>query len=171
MPDTGFPYSADHDAKVLILGSMPSCKSLARQQYYAHPRNTFWPIMAALFEFNSTLKYSEHLRQLRINKVALWDVAHRCVRPGSLDHAIEMETVVPNDFISFFEQHRDIHVIFFNGQKAAELYRRLVLPELASPGCGLPRHILPSTSPAHAALSQTEKLKVWKIIRQTLEMS
>jgi hypoxanthine-DNA glycosylase len=152
MPDTGFPYSANHDAKVLILGSMPSRTSLAKQRYYAHPRNAFWPIMAELFKFDSGLEYAEHLRQLRKNRVALWDVAHRCVRPGSLDQAIEMETVVPNDFISFFGQHQNIQAVFFNGQKAAELYRQLVLPDLTLPCCDLPCHTLPSTSPAHDRL-------------------
>ena len=35
--------------KVLIVGSFPSVSSLAQQQYYAHPRNQLWPIVAALW--------------------------------------------------------------------------------------------------------------------------
>jgi len=170
MIETGFPCSANSDASILILGSMPGQESLSQQQYYAHPRNMFWPVMEELFGIDHHLAYANRLSGLRDRGVALWDVAHRCVRPGSLDQAIEMETVAPNDFISFFDQHRNIRAIFFNGRKAAELYRRLVLRELTSPGCDLPRHTLPSTSPTHAAMSWTEKLNTWEIIRQTLEI-
>ncbi|ATX80226.1 hypoxanthine-DNA glycosylase [Mariprofundus aestuarium] len=92
MIDRGFPYSANRDAKILILGSMPSRKSIAADQYYAHPQNGFWPIMGELFGFTASLEYEERLAQLRKNGVGLWDVAHQCVRPGSLDSAIEIES-------------------------------------------------------------------------------
>ena len=108
MPDTAFPYSADHDAKVLILGSMPSRKSLAARQYYAHQQNAFWPIMGELFGFSTHLGYEQRLERLRENHIALWDVAHQCVRPGSMDHAIEMESVVANDFAAFLTRHPSI---------------------------------------------------------------
>ncbi len=167
MHDTGFPYSASPDARVLILGSMPSRKSLAEVQYYAHPRNAFWPIMGALFDFDPCLDYQARLSKLRENGVALWDVAHRCVRPGSLDAA--MREVEANDFATFLKAHPHIRAIFFNGHKAEELYRRLVLPSLTTERQRLERHLLPSTSPAHAARDFTEKLADWQAVRRALE--
>ncbi|MDQ7012195.1 MAG: DNA-deoxyinosine glycosylase, partial [Mariprofundaceae bacterium] len=152
---TGFDFSADADARVLVLGSMPSEVSLRRQQYYAHPRNAFWPIMGELFGFDPTLPYPERLRALRANRVALWDVAHRCVRPDSLDAA--MRDVEANDFPAFFAAHPQIGSIFFNGGKAEALYRQLVLPRLPAVLQAIPRKRLPSTSPAHAGMDFAAK--------------
>jgi len=165
MHDTGFPYAADATAQILILGSMPGRKSLDAAQYYAHPQNAFWPIMAALFGFDAGLNYQERLAKLCANHVALWDVAHRCVRPGSLDSAIETKSVVANDFISFFNQHPDLRAIFFNGRKAEELYRKLVWPALPISYQHIRQHLLPSTSPAHARMNHVQKLDAWRMIQ------
>ncbi len=169
MPDTGFPYSASPHAKILILGSMPGRKSLIEDQYYAHPQNGFWPIMGELIGFEAGMEYEERLTRLREAGVALWDTAHQCVRPGSLDSAIELETVLANDFESFFKIHQKIRAIFFNGRKAEELYRKLVQPDLSSEFKQIETHILPSTSPANAVMNRSQKLEAWNIIIQTLE--
>lgn len=166
--ETGFHYVAGMDARVLILGSMPSSASLGAAQYYAHPRNAFWPIMGALCRFEVSMAYDQKLVQLKQNKIALWDVVHRCQRPGSLDSNILADTVVENDFRAFFAIHKQIHTIFFNGKTAAGLFRRHVLPHLESPWRELPRLILPSTSPTHAALSFNEKLSIWKQVRDSI---
>jgi len=169
MHDTGFPLSAAADAQVLILGSMPSRKSLADDQYYAHPHNAFWPIMAALLGFDPQLPYADRLQQLRLHRVALWDVAYQCVRPGSMDHAIAMDSVVANDFAALFSHYSHIRMVFFNGQKAGELYRKKVLPQLPDAFRQIPSRILPSTSPANAAASRSQKLRAWQIVKQALE--
>ena len=82
---TGFPAIADKHAQILILGSMPSVKSLEKQQYYAHPRNAFWPIMLALFNIDKELNYQQRCQCLVKNNVAVWDVLKSCQRQGSLD--------------------------------------------------------------------------------------
>jgi len=166
MPDVGFPYIATPDAKILILGSMPGRKSLVQQQYYAHAQNSFWPIMSKLFRFSADLEYHLRLQLLQEQRVALWDVAYQCVRAGSLDQAIEMDTVVANDFATFFSQHRHVKVLFFNGRKAEQLYHRLVS---YSNNESLQMHLLPSTSPAHASISRQEKCRAWKIVKEALE--
>jgi len=164
MRDTGFPYAADNTAQILILGSMPSRKSLAATQYYAHPQNAFWPIMAALFDFDVGLAYEKRLSKLCANHVALWDVAHQCIRPGSLDSAIDMTSVVANDFIFFFNTHPHIRAIFFNGRKAEALYRSLVWPTLPSAQQHILQKLMPSTSPANAGMNRAQKLAAWRMI-------
>jgi TDG/mug DNA glycosylase family protein len=161
MHDKGFPPIADAHAQVLILGSLPGQASLQRQQYYALPRNAFWKIMGRLFGAGPELPYAERAQCLVRNGIALWDVCAAAQRPGSLDAAIVHSSVVPNDLAAFIESHPGIGLVCFNGGKAAELYRRLVLPGLPAKLGTIRTETLPSTSPAHAAMSFEEKLTRW----------
>jgi len=158
-----FPFSADCHARVLILGSMPGIESLRQQQYYAHPRNLFWDFMDELFAARREVPYKKRLAILRKNKIALWDVAHTCRRRGSLDS--NMADVMPNDFKTLFARAPRIHTVFFNGQKAAALFRRLVQPNLKR---DLTLKTLLSTSPANASISITAKRKAWRQIKDPL---
>ncbi len=166
MPDTGFPPIADTHARVLILGSLPGQMSLQRQQYYAHPHNAFWRIMSQLFGAGLELPYAERAQRLVQNGIALWDVCAAAQRPGSLDAAIVHASVVPNDFAAFIQSHPDIGLISFNGGKAADLYRRLVLPTLPERLRAIRTETLPSTSPAHAAMTFDDKLARWSAINK-----
>ena len=166
--ETSFEKVAADDALVLILGSMPGVASLKAGQYYAHPRNLFWNMMGEIFGFGQNLPYPERIQLLKQNRIALWDVAHQCERVGSLDSNIRSGSVIANDFNDLFEPSSQIGAIFFNGQKAAQLYQRLVVPALSERLQALPRYTLPSTSPAHASLSREEKLKQWSQVNKTL---
>lgn len=168
-PARGFSYVANRNARLLILGSLPGVRSIEEQQYYAQPQNTFWRIMGELFGASRELSYAQRLRKLRASGIALWDVAAAAERPGSLDSAIVHRSVEANDFGSFFETHRRIGLICFNGAKAAELYRRLVLPALDEPFASIPTQRMPSTSPAHAAMPYAKKLEAWRIVSEYLE--
>ena len=163
-----FDYCARADAKVLILGSMPGEESLRQQQYYAHPRNSFWDIMGALFGAGRDLPYRRRLEQLTDHRIALWDVAHVCRRHGSLDSNIELPSVEPNNFAALFKRCPGITTIFFNGNKAAELFRKLILPKFAEKHPVLEYVTLPSTSPANASLSPARKLHRWREIQKAL---
>ncbi len=135
--------------------------SLEKQQYYAQPHNAFWKIMGRLFGAAPELPYERRLEVLRAHRVAVWDVLAAGERSGSLDSAIVTSSIVVNDFGAFFGAHCEIRLVCFNGNKAAELYRRRVLPELSPVVAALETHLLPSTSPAHASRTFAEKLARW----------
>lgn len=146
--------------RILILGSMPGIASLEAVQYYAHPRNAFWPIMGELFGFDASVNYARRIGQIRRHPLVLWDTLKRCYRPGSLDSAIARDSVEANDIPGLLQTHSEIRVVACNGATSAEYYRKLVLPGLA-----LTRDIellkLPSTSPANAGMNYAHKLAAW----------
>ncbi len=161
MKSTGFAAVASADACVLILGTLPSVKSLERCEYYAHPRNSFWWIMGELVGASPDLPYADRLRKLKESSIALWDVCRAADRAGSSDADIRMESIEPNDFRRFFVEHPQIELICFNGQPAAKLFRAKAMPMLAGTR-PIPQRVLVSTSPANARLTREEKLLCWR---------
>jgi double-stranded uracil-DNA glycosylase len=168
MHSQGFPPIARRDARVLILGSLPGQESLRRRQYYAQPRNAFWPIMGALCGAAPELPYRARARRLAASGIALWDVCATAYRAGSLDASIVAGSVVVNDLGAFLARHPRIRLVCFNGRTAAALYRRHVLPTLAPALRVLATLELPSTSPAHASLSLAAKLDRWRALGTAL---
>lgn len=157
----GFPPIASPDARLLILGSMPSAASLAAGQYYAHPRNLFWRLLGGVLgEALADLPYPERPDILYRHGIALWDVLASCERAGSLDSAIVGDSMRINDFAAFFAAHPCIGQVFFNGGLAARTFRRHVVPGLNR--SRLQFTGLPSSSPAHAARGYAEKLACWR---------
>lgn len=156
----GFPPLIGADARVLVLGSLPGRASLAAQQYYAQPQNAFWMIMGALCGAGPELGYADRLVLLTRAGVAVWDVLYEAARPGSLDSSIVASSQSVNDIAALVSNHETIRLIAFNGQKAAEIFRRRVAPGLTCPD--LETATLPSTSPAYASLKRTEKLAHWR---------
>jgi len=150
----GFPPVSLTDAKVLVLGSLPGRRSIAEQQYYAHPQNAFWPIMRELFDIAGS--YKERCNQLAANRIALWDVLASSIRPGSMDADIRVDSAQVNNFGRFMSTHKDIQLIAFNGKKAHELFERLVDIQAIAPA--VQRVVLPSTSPAYAMMPYSGKL-------------
>ena len=147
-------------ANVLILGSMPGKESLRAGQYYAHPRNAFWPIMGELAGAIPSLPYETRIEKLKDAGIALWDVLASCRRHSSMDSDIETETIRPNDFATFFRRHSHITHVFFNGTMAEQSFHRHVRSMLEMRMLHFQR--LPSTSPANATLSYKQKLGAWK---------
>ncbi len=152
----GIAPEAGRRTRLLVLGSFPGVASLAAQQYYAHPRNAFWPILGALWELDLVaLPYRARLAELRRRGLGLWDVHARCRRPGSLDSAIE--DAEPNDLAGLIGRLPRLAAIAHNGGESARsmrLTRRF----------GLPVYRLPSTSPANASWSFERKLAAWRAV-------
>lgn len=138
------------------------------QQYYAHPRNGFWPIMMTLLGQPDDLDYSRRAQVLVDHRIALWDTLQSCVRGGSLDSAIVDDSIETNDFETFYRQHPGITHVFFNGRKSEQVYCRRVLPLLPEKLQLLQRHLLPSTSPAMASLTRKQKIRAWSEVLDVL---
>ncbi|MDR0897622.1 MAG: DNA-deoxyinosine glycosylase [Oscillospiraceae bacterium] len=157
-----FPPVADADSRVLVLGSMPGVASLVAGQYYAHPRNAFWPLVYGLWDDAPAADYASRLAFLQAHRIALWDAARTCLREGSGDAAIR--EALPNDLPALFARHPGIHTICCNGQTAAALLLRLL------PGACEGRAVLrlPSTSPAYTLPFET-KLAAWRALREAAE--
>jgi TDG/mug DNA glycosylase family protein len=157
----GFPPIARADARVLILGTMPSKASLAARQYYAHPMNLFWRIMGELLGFDRESPYDARAAALVGSRIALWDVLASCRRASSLDSDIDLASAVPNDFAAFLARHRDIRRICFNGATAEKLFLKR-----CGTRPGMPENVeyvrLPSTSPANASIPYTRKKRAWR---------
>jgi hypoxanthine-DNA glycosylase len=151
---TGLAPVIAANTRILILGSFPGAASLAAQQYYAHPRNQLWPILSALTgEDLAAQAYDERLPRLLKHGFGLWDVLGACERQGSLDSAIRNPAA--NDFARLRELCPRLETVGFNGQTSGKF-----APGFAA--AGYRTCVLPSTSPAHAALSFAEKLSIWK---------
>jgi hypoxanthine-DNA glycosylase len=164
-PDTpakrSFPPIVDAQARVLVLGTLPGEESLRRGEYYAHPRNLFWPIVFCLFGATPAMDYAQRLAFVAAQRIALWDVCELGEREASADSTIRRER--PNAIGRLLDTHPLIRAVAFNGSAAQRVYdrhfsRRAELAYLA----------LPSTSPAHARLDFSAKLACWTALREVL---
>lgn len=152
-----FEPISNPESKILILGSLPGDKSLALAEYYGHPRNRFWKVIAQITKSDLPSTYTEKKALLLKNKMALWDVAHSANRKGSLDTAIE--NVVPNDLDTFITNHKKLKVIGFNGLKSQALFDKYFQRDN-----NLLYIVLPSTSPANAGIDFESICKRWQQI-------
>jgi hypoxanthine-DNA glycosylase len=157
----GLPPIAGPRAHVLVLGSFPGARSLAEAQYYAHPQNRFWRAVAPEVGCEPDAPYVARTDALCRAGVALWDVLASCQRLGSLDSAIVPGSEIPNDLDALLEQQPSLQRVLFNGRKAAEMFARLVVPEEYWPDLGVTLRVLPSTSPANAAVRLDALRLVW----------
>lgn len=145
-----FPPVYDAKSRVLILGSFPSVASRAQEFYYGHPRNRFWPLIAALLDEPEPHTIEEKKYLLLQHHIALYDAITACTLNGSADASIQ--SVVPADLSSIFRT-ASIRTVFANGNKAYEICTKKI---------GIPAVKLPSTSPANARFRFEDLLEAWK---------
>ncbi len=153
----GLPPLLDANTRLVVLGSFPGVASLQAQQYYGHPQNQFWKIMAAILASNPSevmdMPYAKRALWLLSRGVGLWDVYAACEREGSLDSHIRKPQC--NDLQSLLTRCPKLSVIAHNGGESFKHAKR-------TQTLGLPVFRLPSTSPAHASWSFSQKLESWR---------
>lgn len=156
---TGLPPLVGAAPRVLVLGSMPGAASLAAGQYYAHPRNAFWPIAGAALGFDPTGAYEERTAALLDAGIALWDVIGACRRRGSLDAAIDPVSIRINPIGALLLDRPSIARVLTNGGLASRLFARHLAAALPRP---VEIRAMPSTSPANASWSHARKHAAWQ---------
>ncbi len=143
------------DSKILVLGSFPSLKSFEEGFYYAHPRNQFWPLLAKVFE-EETSTLEQKISLCKRHHLALWDSAKSLKRSHGNSSDSNLEKIEVNDFKTLLDTYPSIHTIMFTGKKAESIfntkYKDLPVKKI----------LLPSPSPAYAALSFASKLQRYK---------
>jgi len=165
----GFPAQVSPQCRVLVLGSMPGVASLQAAQYYAHPRNRFWPLMQLLCEVDATLAYPARIAALNAAGVGLWDVIGRCERRGSLDASIVRGSDVPNALPALIARLPGLRAIACNGGTAYQLFMARIAPALPATGGAPVVWSLPSTSPANAAWSLPRLQAAWQPLADALQ--
>lgn len=154
-----FPPILDHNTRILFLGSFPSIASFEQSFYYAHPRNAFWPIMESIF--GVTLESNESKKLFCLDRgIGLWDVIGSCERSNSSD--TNLKNCVPNDFEKLLQNYPHIQTLAFTGKKSHDLFMKFYK------GLNVEKVLLPSTSPAHAAMKFEEKKEYY---RRVLELA
>lgn len=141
--------------RALVLGTMPGAASLAAGEYYAHPQNAFWRVMADVLGEPPCGNYDEKRAMLLRHGIALWDVFASCERQGSSDAAIRGARL--NDFGALFARQPQIEAVFLNGGVAHAAFLRACA--MHAEGREIVR--LPSTSPAHT-MPYALKREAWR---------
>lgn len=150
------PFSPiiDKNTRVLFLGSFPSIASFEHSFYYAHPRNAFWPIIEEVF--NVKLQNNEEKKLFCLEKgIGLWDVIGSCERSNSSD--TNLKNCIPNDFKTLLQDYPNVQALGFTGKKSYDLFQNYFKDLEIKKG------LLPSTSPAYAAMKFEEKKVIYKI--------
>lgn len=157
-----FDPVVDDRTRILVLGSLPGERSLARQEYYGNRQNRFWMLMSEVIGQDLLpLNYMSRLQALLANGIGLWDVVAEADREGSLDSRIRDH--VGNDLVGLVAGLPNLATVAFNGGTAARLGMK-VLGQHAQRYRIVP---LPSSSAAHT-LAYAEKLTVWRTLRDYL---
>ena len=124
-----FAPIADEQSRILILGSMPGIKSLEQQEYYAHPQNRFWRLLALLLNEDMPQNYAVKQALLHKHHLALWDTLGYCERDGSLDSNIKNEA--PNAVIELVSELPHLQAVVCLSGCRFSICRPQVLPTRA----------------------------------------
>ena len=153
-----FPPVVDKDCNILILGSVPSVKSVEENFYYGHPQNRFWKVLSSILREDFVLyeqpqKIEKRKSLLLKHHIALYDSVEECDILGSNDAHIS--NVIPADIEGIIKDTK-ISKIFCNGATSFKYFAKYH-PTLSAT-------LLPSTSPANANWTLEKLVDAWRII-------
>lgn len=113
---------------------MLGAEFLRKNEYYRFRQNHFWDLIFLLFGENFKDDYIKKGICYRKN-IVIRDVIKNCEREGSLDTNIKDSEV--NDFNSLFKEYPNIKRVFFNGEMAEKLFRKLISKDIKYLNIGL----------------------------------
>ncbi len=149
-----FPPVIDENCRILILGSVPSVKSVENNFYYMHPQNRFWRVLSLIYDTDLYGASITERKSFLLGKhIALYDSVEECDIDASKDS--DIKNVVPADICALVRQSK-INRILCNG-KASYDYFVKYNPSIASMAIALP-----STSPANARYSLSVLVAEWE---------
>lgn len=143
----------DANSKVLILGSVPSVKSVEQGFYYMNPRNRFWQVMSEIVSQDlSSMDNEGKSKALLDAGIALYDSVYQCEIEGSKDSSVKV--VVATD-ISKLTNDCQINKVLCNGRLSYDTAKKY------NPDWEDRLVLMPSTSPANAAKSLQSLIEIW----------
>ncbi|MGN0797921.1 MAG: DNA-deoxyinosine glycosylase [Christensenellales bacterium] len=149
-----FAPIVDANSKVLILGSVPSVKSVEQGFYYMNPRNRFWKVLSEIVGVDLTSLDNEGKSKALLDAgIALYDSVYQCEIEGSKDSSVKV--VIATD-ISQLTADSQINKVLCNGRLSYETAKKY------NPHWEDRLVLMPSTSPANAAKDLQTLTKLWK---------
>ena len=145
---TFIPPFIDRYSKVLILGSLPSVKSIEAGFYYSHKQNRFYKVISSIYNEDNPISIEDKKSLLKKHHIALYDVIESCDIIGSSDASIK--NVKPADINGLLTNYPHITSIIITGNMAKRLFDKYVLPSINK---SISIHYCSSTSPANARVS------------------
>jgi hypoxanthine-DNA glycosylase len=158
----GLGLESGPEPVVLVLGTFPSVIARRERAYYANPQNHFWLIVESLFGIPRALPYRERVAALNSRGIALWDTVEACRQEGSMDHSIRDPVLA--DVAGWLASHTSVRLVAVNGRTAERFLKRALRSRTVSPSVQIV--VLPSTSPAYAAMPIGEKVRRWGVLRE-----
>jgi hypoxanthine-DNA glycosylase len=149
------------ESEILILGSVPSVKSVEYGFYYMHPQNRFWRLMSVCLGQNiMSVSPEEKTECLLKNRVALYDAVYKCDITGSADSGAT--SIVPTDIVKLIADTK-VEKVLCNGALSYKIATKY------NAAAGVRFIKMPSTSPANAAMNLETLVKLWMLeLRQII---
>lgn len=146
------------DAKILMLGSLPSIATRKANFYYAHKTNRFYKILAGVFKEDEPITIEEKKIFLRKHHIALYDSIYECDIHSSSDSSIK-NVVSSKEILDNIYKIHHFNKVFNVGKKSYDVYQKYI---------GKDSILLPSPSAANAASKLDDLIEKYAIILKFL---